>query len=425
LETFASRRGINAFRNERTMQVRRKAPESPLYYWTADGWDVELLYQKQNAKGVTTYHNRLTIVVVLDACKKYPIGYAIGDHETPELINEAFRNAVNHTAQLFGSRHRAQQVQSDRYAIKALTPLYQLVGAKHTPARVGNAKAKIVERYFLSLNKNYCQVMPNWSGFGLTARKEAQPNVDFINKFRHSFPDYEGCKRQIVAMMELERSKKIDRYLKAWEATPEKNKLPLSTKDYLLYFGQSTGQKNLMQGNGLTLSIGGIKRTFECFEPEFRKHYGVRWTVLHDPQDLSEALAVNDDGKLQFMLQDPYVQPMALMDRAEGDKEPLQEVRNFNRLLEASITEAAVKRQEVVQGFFEERPELNDTLSKLLIVDSHGQHKNNRNKPRRVKARKPTLEVEAHEDFEEIKVLPVAAQVAEEDFSMSDMFNSL
>jgi len=39
----------------------------------------------------TTYTNRKTAVIVLDACKKYPIGYAIGDHESPALIRWALR----------------------------------------------------------------------------------------------------------------------------------------------------------------------------------------------------------------------------------------------------------------------------------------------------------------------------------------------
>lgn len=95
-------------------------------YWTLDGWDVELVYQKRQPvdKKVngetrtykkTTYHNRKTIVVVLDACGKYPIGYAVGDHESPALIREALRNAIKHARELFGARYKPLQLQSDNY----------------------------------------------------------------------------------------------------------------------------------------------------------------------------------------------------------------------------------------------------------------------------------------------------------------------
>jgi len=59
-----------------------------------------------------------TSAVVLDACLKYPIGYAIGTHETPQLTQAALRNAAKHTKELFGNMYRAHQIQSDRYAIK-------------------------------------------------------------------------------------------------------------------------------------------------------------------------------------------------------------------------------------------------------------------------------------------------------------------
>ena len=73
--------------------------------WTAR----QGLYKK------TTYHNRKTIVVVLDACGKYPIGYAVGDHESPALIREALRNAIRHARELFGARYKPLQLQSDNY----------------------------------------------------------------------------------------------------------------------------------------------------------------------------------------------------------------------------------------------------------------------------------------------------------------------
>lgn len=66
--TYAGRRGSTAFSNKIGMQVKRSAPTAPLYHWSLDGWDVELLYQKtetdKNGRPTTTYHHRPTVVVV-------------------------------------------------------------------------------------------------------------------------------------------------------------------------------------------------------------------------------------------------------------------------------------------------------------------------------------------------------------------------
>ena len=139
--------GLNALRNKRSMQHKRKAPSMPLYFWSVDGWDAELLYQKVK-DGTTTYHNRLTMVVVLDMFNEYPIGYAIGTHETPALIRAAVRNAIQHTKELFGEYHLVQQLQSDNYGRGALNSVYEAESKYYTPARVGNAKAKPIEPFF-------------------------------------------------------------------------------------------------------------------------------------------------------------------------------------------------------------------------------------------------------------------------------------
>ncbi|HHT23138.1 MAG TPA: hypothetical protein GXZ87_07505 [Bacteroidales bacterium] len=193
---YPGRRGSVAFMNKKTMQVKRSAPSAPLYYWTLDGWDVELMYQKHEGNR-TTYHHRPTVVIVLDAFNKYPIGYAVGDRENPQLIQMALRNAAKHTEELFGKMYRTHQIQSDRYAISMMTPFYETLADKVTPARAKNAKAKIIEPYFGHLNKTYCQIQPNWSGFGITSDAEKQPNSEFLNTYKKNFPDFDGVCKQV------------------------------------------------------------------------------------------------------------------------------------------------------------------------------------------------------------------------------------
>ena len=378
LITSAGRLGVSNFRNHKSMQVKRSRPTAPFLMWTLDGWDVELLYQstKTDSRGhsVTTYHNRLTVVVVLDPCINYPIGFAIGTHETPELITAALRDAAKHSEELFGVMLRANQIQCDHYAIKAMTPLYNVMGDKLTPARVKNAKAKVVEPYFAHLNKTYCKLFNNWSGYGVTTDPKRQPNSEALNKLRHTFPDEAGVREQITRIMEQERRSKVEQLRAMMEFLPAERRLPLSREQFLLNFGAETGFKNAIEGCGLRPTLLGVKRDYDCFDIRFREHAGTRWTVKYDPDNLGEVLAVSEDGSLRFMLTEKYVQPMALADRKDGDAEQLQRVQDFNRQLEEHVTTQLVLQYSAGAEAIRELPQA-DTLHRLLLCDSDGQHK--------------------------------------------------
>lgn len=382
MASYAGRRGSVAFSNTKAMQVKRSAPTTPLTYWTLDGWDVELLYQKTE-NGKTTYHHRPTIVVVLDACLKYPIGYAKGTHETPELIREALRNAAKHTQELFGKMYRSNQIQSDRYSIKALTQFYEVMADKVTPARAKNAKAKIIEPYFNSINKKWCQLLPNWSGFGITSDRDKQPNTEYLNKYKTSFPDFDGVCTQIDMIIEREREEKRERFVELWNSMDESRKIELSQESYLLNFGDTTGRTILLQGSGLHPTILGQRRDYDCFDISFREHASTKWQVMYDPDDLTKVLAVNEDESLRYVLEEKYVQPMALADRKEGDSDQLQRIRNFNKELEETVIERRSKSASIVRDHLAETPAIEDeTLKRLLITDSKGQHKNVKNRAR-------------------------------------------
>lgn len=390
---FARRHGAEKYRAGREMQVKRSAPTRPLLFWTMDGWDVELLYQHKPDKGATTYHNRLTMVVVLDGCCRYPIGFAVGKNESPALIREALRDAERETQRLFGRMYRVGQLQSDHFAMKNLAPTYQAVADKVTPARVKNAKAKPIEAWFNYFNKKYCQMQTNWSGFGITSRKELQPNTEFITKYKHQFPDFEGCVRQIVGMIQAERAELETAYVAQFEA---EGLTELKTAQYLMAFGESTGERRyLLQGCGIRCTIGTRKMDYDCFDTHFRKYPSTRWQLRYDPEDLHYAVAVNEDESLQFTLEEKYIQPMALADRKEGDARELQRVMDFNRRKEQELMDELTPMEDRARELLEQT-----TLSKLLITDSRGQHKLPKAKARLAAANAEMVEaVETGDNF--------------------------
>lgn len=422
--TLGHQRGTNVLRNTLEMQHKREAPKTAMTYWTLDGWDVELAYQKKQPTPrkvngevrnhlITTYGNRKTIVVVLDACAKYPIGYAIGDHESPALIREALRNAIKHAKELFGARYKPIQMQSDNYQKGKMVPFYEGMTKHYTPAAIGNAKSKIIEPYFNYLNKTYYQLEKNWTGVNINSKRDSQPNLEILNKNRHLIPDEQGVMEQIHGIMQRERAKKLEAYKKAWERTPDERRMPFSDEEYLMLMGDTTGRTNRLTGQGLMIELAGERINYETFDMELRNHYHQDWSVHYDPDDMSQVLIVNaestkghrlveEKGDLRFLMQRDIKTPMALIDQKPEHFEHRKKVNEFNRQFE----ERYIKKQEEVDGIIEsmqERNQLlksNNLLDRALLIDSRGQHKE-----RKYEARGQVEDAE----FEEISSGPVKA----------------
>ena len=130
-------------------------------------------------------------------------------------------------------------------------------------------------------------------------------------------------------MMRMERQQKIGKLMEKLANLKPEHRLPMSREMYLLNFGAETGFKNVLEGCGLRPTILGMKRDYDCFDLTFRDHASERWTVKYDPDDLHEVLAVSEDGTRRYMLEEKYVQPMALADRKPGDAEQLQRVHDY------------------------------------------------------------------------------------------------
>lgn len=395
-ETEAGRRGLNEFYDKIAKQIKRSAPVKPLTYWTIDGWTAELLYRKRtkDSKGynTTTYHNRLTIVFVLDPCCKYPIGYAIGTKETSDLIQKAVKNAVNHTRELFGERFKPYQIQSDNFGRGVLKPFYEACTHHYTPARAHNAKAKVVEPYNNYINKTYCQLFDNWSGFNITSPKDNQPNMDYMQMIKKDFPDEAGCYAQLEQIIAWERKKKVGAYLSAWNNVTEDDKLRFSDEEYLMLFGQSNGWTHTIDGAGLTISINGQKYLYESFDTSLTYHFHERFLVRYDPDNMEKVLITNakgdtsnklkeEIGSVRYILEERHIVPMALRDQVDDDFEYRSRVKSYNDELVSHVTSKMGEAHDIVTELLEEKPCLpsDNILERLCLTDSRGQHKNNRN----------------------------------------------
>ena len=389
LVTYAGSRGVREFRNNKAMQVRRSRPSGAMLFWVHDGWTAEFYYRTKDG-----YANRMNLEVVLDPCCNYPVGYAISTHENVNVIVEALGNAVRHARELFGERYIPWQIQSDNYARKATKPVYLATCTHYIPAAVGNAKAKVVEPYFNYLNTTYAQWMKNWSGFGVKSRREVQPSPEWLNANKDSFPTEEEVIDQITKIIYLERAAKRDQYLEFWSRTAEQYKRVMGDEIFLLTYGWTSGKSHILEGSGLRVTIDGERMAYDSFDIAFREDAASkRWIVRYDPQDLSHVLAVSTDDKKRYILEQKYVQPMALADRRPGDAEQLQRVFDFNKRLEAHVTDKAARADEVAMAIFSKNTELDNTLAKHIITDSRGRHKDRVSQKRLAEARAAAQEV--------------------------------
>ncbi|MGL5894671.1 MAG: hypothetical protein ACRCZM_08670, partial [Bacteroidales bacterium] len=221
-----------------------------------------------------------------------------------------------------------------------------------------------------------CQFLDNWSGFGATARRELQPNSDVMNKIKRSaIPTAEVVIHQLETIMQLERQKKVGRYKELWNAIPQEKRLPMTQESYLYLFGERT-EPNRMVGGGLQPKVLGQRVRFDSFDMGFHQEAASEhWTICFDPDDPSEGVAISTDETKRYRMRQAHIQPMALMDRQDGDAEKLQEVYDFNDLMMGAVIDKRSKAHELTAALINDNPQLNDTLAKMLLTDSRGQHK--------------------------------------------------
>ena len=363
----AGRKGQTEYRARVHTAIRRTKPTRAMSYWVHDGWTVELYYQQTTTdkRGTTktVYDCRLVVVVILDASCSYPIGYAIGERECPQLIAQALRNAAHHTKELFGVMCHPREMQYDHYQLGALSPLYKAMSNKLSPARAKNARAKLIEPYFSRLNKTYCQLLPNWSGYGVSSKSGKGTNKDALNALRHNTPTRAEVEGQIHTIIAQERALKYEEYMSLFDG--DVTDIQLERSLYLEYWGDTSGRFVGQSIYGLATTIYGEQLYYESFEQGFKAQAHQRWQVYYDPSDLTSVLAVSEDGQYKFLLERKHLQPMAVEDQRPEDLQHLERVRTHQRKIEDWVDEKwremLPKALEVTKG---------DTVAQRLLEGS-------------------------------------------------------
>lgn len=396
----ASREGVRKFSNTALMQVDRSRPSQPMLMWVSDGWDAELYYQDERSR-----YNRLTIVMVIDAFNDYIMGYAIGEHENTDLIIEAYRDAINHAELLLGVPVMPQQIQSDNYGSKVLPPYYATICKQFIPASVGNAKAKVIEQYFRTVQSKL-QLLPNYSGHNITAKK--QTNDEWLSANSKYFPTRDECVRQLQALVEIERTERRQALLQAWMNRDEEKVLMLDRCAYLAKFGERS-RGNMLTPNGIKLIRDGVEHKFECLDIRMREMRGERWTICYNRNNMNVAMAESEDGRVRFELHAKVKVPMAIADCTEEDFKVLQGYRDFNKQLKSYVGEKRAENQDLAIGYVEKH-QLAGTFAGRLLTEN-GQHKDLKAKERKRLAVAATEVKEIKEEKKEREIVSIYSKM--------------
>lgn len=366
---IGSRAGYEAFVHHNEQQAKRSRPTGAGLFYSFDGWTAELYFRSEgfNAKGhkAKSIYNRLELMAVVDPFNDYIVGYSIGK-ETHNTTKLAFKNAVDHIKEITGKYFLFNQIQTDNFS-SALKPWFEQVSRFYTPAAVGNSKGKPIESWFNRLNHEEFQLAPNWSGHNITSQKENQPNMKALARNSDTWPTVEQGYYQITEYVESFRSKRREEWINSLMEQIEAGKMiEIDRSQYLQLFTTKTEHKYELKPSGITVQITGQRYHFDLLDTNFKQLSHLKWHLFIDKEDMSSCMAESECGKYRFVLNEVYMQPMALMDRQEGDAEKLQEVLSLKKqqreLAAAKLTEIYEETEELI-------PHLaNDRLKTALTV---------------------------------------------------------
>lgn len=347
--TMNFREGVGNWRNKFDLVVRRQRPKWPNSLWVGDGTPFELYYTKRitkpDCKTLIRYDNRLVIYAVTDAFNDNIVGYAIGETENANLAKEAFRNACLNTGCL------PNQIKTDNYATKALTPFYERICNHYTPSVVGNARDKTIEATFAKIYDWVTRVHINASGRNITAKN--QPNRDYLMKVKKQFPGLD----EVIDCIEfdvwawnnmvVEGVRDVSLQQQYNEGDHSRDNM-LSDLQRLELFGYEHKHLNRLTNKGLAFQLNGEKRYYLNLTPEFWDTVGTQYQVVYNPENFDKILIKTPDEKVKFLCEYDEKTPMDFAGHSEGSRTKLNKKLDFKKAMKERVMQEAEQRREIL-----------------------------------------------------------------------------
>lgn len=348
----SGREGSAVWRNKYDRVIHRSRPTAPLLLINSDDLDLDLYFQEAriNDKGhrYINYQYRFKLMVVIDAYNNYPLGIAIGEAQTEELVHAAYADAINHIFELTGSHYLWQQIVADHWGIKALEPWYQ-AQATFTPAKVGNARSKVIEAFFGQWHKLLKQY-PNYAGHNITAKSKA--NYEAIRSNQKSFPHKEQGLAQVseiinrlrVEINPITGTSLQQQWLAAF-TEHQSRMLQLDDTRRLLLYGAKHQWTNELTNGGIRITVDGKEYIYDVPEVDYMRNVGKKMQVHYSPYDMSKILATADDCRVQIVCQLYEPMKMAIADMTAGDRALVNVRLNEKKRISQYVLDAKASRQ--------------------------------------------------------------------------------
>ena len=344
----AEKFGQKAWNNQFDPIIWRRPPSKAGMLWLIDGTPIELYYKYQKRSGEWTYR-RLYLVAVIDAHSWKAVGYAIGYRENNDLLTAAVRDAIRKEG------YAPYQMGYDGAVSEEVEAWLRSICTHAFSSAVGNARAKVIEPFFMHLFETRCKEWVNFSGLGIKSKKQCnQINEDYIRKYWQYFPTEEQLFSQIGQVMEdwnadaLSPGPVINRVKEKVRYSPsecQQRSLQLQAEimlpphrladiafEWRMRPGSQERQSYFYSNGGIEITLRGVEHRY-TLPPEaetYAEIVGNSFFVKYDPQNMRAVWLYDGDRQICAAYAVEYMS-MALADRTEGEGKLLAEKQQLRK----------------------------------------------------------------------------------------------
>ncbi|MGQ0738255.1 MAG: hypothetical protein ACT4OJ_04275 [Bacteroidota bacterium] len=313
--------------------ITRKRPSAPLLLVEHDDNALDLYFQNP-PKAKVYYFNRFVIAVVIDAFNDYPLGWAMAETYTKDLIRFAYLDAVYHIRQLTGGWYLPHQIRSDRFGIDKelendLARFYQSL-AIFTPAAVKVPRGKYIERSFGTTWHQVLSTYKNYAGNNIISKHHV--SQDFIDANKKNYPTKDQAPEQAFHFINILRHRVNEKtgqsiqeeWIRAFNASAKSKQHEITELQVLAKLGTPHTHTNTITNRGITPAINCVERTYEIPNEYYLETVGKTVQVIYDPMDYSRIL-VTDFKSILFIAREQELMPSAIADFEPGDRAKLND----------------------------------------------------------------------------------------------------
>lgn len=349
---YQQRYGLAAFNNKYGKVIHRKRPSAPLLLVGSDDNDLDL-YFRDERKGKTNHYFRFKLIVVMDAHNDYILGYAYGETPSAELVKAAYLDAMYHIKELTKGWYLMDQIQTDRFAFKALEPFYSSL-ATYTPATAKVARAKYIERAFGTTWHQVLKLYPNYAGTNITS--QFRINRENLDLQKSNFPTLDQAPQIIEdfinRMRLLPDSKtnipKQQMWLQNFHQSELSQQHQITDARMLHLFGSQHSHTHKITNGGLKVTINGQQFVYDIPDDLYLQNVGKTVQVTYDPYDYSRVL-VTDGANLRFVAREFEKMSGAIADYQEGERNKLNNYLKRKMDYVMRIGEARANRESIIE----------------------------------------------------------------------------